>query len=131
LDTINGKPNPRDSGIIEDLLHNPEDRQRRVASQRSGRFDCELRFNQTVINHDGTVALCCTVYDEPNMLGVSYLDECFSSIEQRKYRHPFCLTCIKNNLHYVPAELDPLSSAVDIAGTPKRSASSESAVETR
>jgi MoaA/NifB/PqqE/SkfB family radical SAM enzyme len=108
LDAIEGKPNPRDGGILEDLLRKPGDVQRAAAMQRSGRFDCELRFNQTVINHDGTVALCCTVYDEPNMLGVSYLDEDFDAIERRKYSHSFCRTCIKNNLDYAPSELDPL-----------------------
>jgi hypothetical protein len=41
------------------------------------------------------------------MLGVSYLDEPLEAIEQRKYRHPFCRTCIRNNLQYAPAELDP------------------------
>lgn len=107
LDVVNGKSNPRDGGILDDLLYKPGDRVRAAAAQRSGRFDCELRFNQTVINHDGTVALCCTVYDAPNMLGVSYLDEDFSAIERRKYNHPFCHTCIKNDLQYTPAELDP------------------------
>ena len=110
MDVISGGSNPQDGGILEDLLHKPADRQRAMAASRSGRFDCELRFNQTVINHDGTVALCCTVYDQPNMLGVSYLDESFDAIEQRKYRHPFCVTCMQNNLQYAPAELDPLRS---------------------
>jgi len=107
IDVIDGKPNPRDGGILDDLLHHPAERLHGIAMRRSGRFDCELRFNQTVINHDGTVALCCTVYDQPNMLGVAYLDEPFDAIEQRKYRHPFCGTCIRNNLQYVPQELDP------------------------
>jgi len=113
LDLLSGKPNPGDGGITEDLLHQPAERQRAIASHRSGRFDCELRFNQTVINHDGTVALCCTVYDEPNMLGVSYLDEDFSSIERRKYEHQFCSTCMQNNLQYVPGELDPSRPAAE------------------
>ena len=40
------------------------------------------------------------------MLGVSYLDEPLAAIEQRKYRHSFCSTCMRNNLQYVPAELE-------------------------
>lgn len=116
LDVIDGKPNPRDGGLLADLLH-PPDRARlqSIAAQRSGRFDCELRFNQTVINHDGSVALCCTVYDAANMLGVSYLDEPLAALEQRKYRHPFCLTCIHNNLQYAPQELDPSRALPDEA----------------
>ncbi len=107
LDVMAGTPNPRDGGILENLLRKPGDNRQEVAARRSGRYDCELRFNQTVINHDGTVALCCTVYDKPNMLGISYVDEPLDAIEQRKYRHSFCGTCIKNNLQYVPSELDP------------------------
>jgi MoaA/NifB/PqqE/SkfB family radical SAM enzyme len=110
LDVLDGKPNSRDGGILDDLLRKPDDFRREIAKRRGGSFDCELRFNQTVINHDGGVALCCTVYDKPNMLGISYLDEDFKSIEQRKYRHSFCQTCIKNNLQYVPQELNPVPS---------------------
>jgi MoaA/NifB/PqqE/SkfB family radical SAM enzyme len=105
LEVLQGQPNPRDNGILEDLIRSPAEQQRAAAAQRSGCFDCELRFNQTVINHDGTVALCCTVYDESNMLGVSYLDEDFAAIEKRKYSHPFCQTCFRNHLEYAPSEL--------------------------
>jgi MoaA/NifB/PqqE/SkfB family radical SAM enzyme len=134
LDAINGTPNPRDGGILEDLLQKPGDRRHAIAIRRSGRFDCELRFNQTVINHDGTVALCCTVYDEPNMLGVSYLDEDFEAIERRKYHHPFCRTCMQNNLHYVPQELDsslPESGAAQSSGQSVRDSLTVVAVEPR
>jgi hypothetical protein len=106
MEVVQGQPNERDGGIIDDLLYAPGERHADIAKGRSGIFDCELRFNQTVINHDGTVALCCTVYDQPNMLGISYLDEDFAAIEQRKYRHPFCRTCIEQNLHYAPQELE-------------------------
>jgi MoaA/NifB/PqqE/SkfB family radical SAM enzyme len=111
LDVLNGKPNPQDGGIIEDLIRSPSDVQRRAAAQRSGCFDCELRFNQTVINHDGTVALCCTVFDEGNMLGIAYLDEDFDSIEKRKYDHPFCQICFRNHLEYAPSQLALVQSA--------------------
>ena len=107
LDVMEGKANPRDGGIVEDLVFKPGESQRANAHRRSGRFDCELRFNQTVINHDGTVALCCTVYDAANMLNVSYLDEDLDALDRRKYDHPFCSTCVKNNLQYAPYELDP------------------------
>ena len=107
IEVLGGKPNPADGGIVDDLLHDPAERRRQAAANRSGRFDCELRFNQTVINHDGTVALCCTVYDRPNMLGVSFLDEPMADIDARKYRHPFCNVCIRNKVEYAPAELEP------------------------
>jgi MoaA/NifB/PqqE/SkfB family radical SAM enzyme len=107
IDYLEGKPNPRDKGIIEDLLRKPEEIPRGAAARRSGHFDCELRFNQTVINHDGSVALCCTVYDRENMLGVNFLDADFAELEARKYAHPFCETCYRYGLEYAPFELFP------------------------
>ena len=107
IDYLEGRPNPRDKGIIDDLLRKPEEIPRAAAARRSGRFDCELRFNQTVINHDGSVALCCTVYDRENMLGVNFLDADFAELEARKYVHPFCETCYRHGLEYAPYELFP------------------------
>jgi hypothetical protein len=60
-----------------------------------------------VINHDGQVALCCAVYDADNMLGAAFLDHDLAALEQRKYRHHFCATCMGRNLHHAPAELFP------------------------
>lgn len=107
MEVLDGQPNPRDRGILDDLLQHPAETQRAARERRSGRHDCELRFNQTVINHDGTVALCCTVYDAPNMLGVSFLDEDHAALEARRYAHPFCGPCMAANLHYAPRNLRP------------------------
>jgi MoaA/NifB/PqqE/SkfB family radical SAM enzyme len=109
LENLEGQVNPRDKGIVADLLHTPGEVRAAAARGRSDRFDCELRFNQTVINHDGTVALCCTVYEGQNMLGVSFLDEDFASLEARKYEHSFCDRCMASGSQYVPAELDVIA----------------------
>ena len=104
---LHGQPNPADDGIVADLLTSPQERAASIATLRSGRYDCELRFNQTTINHDGSVALCCSVYDQKNMLGLDFLDHDHAAIEARKYAHPFCGACISENLHYTQAELRP------------------------
>lgn len=109
LEHLDGQENPRDGGIIDDLLHRPADVRAHAAMGRSGRYDCELRFNQTVINHDGTVALCCTVYDAENMLGVSFLDEEFAALEARKYRHATCDRCFASSSNLAPAELSVIA----------------------
>ncbi len=104
---LNGKPNPRDGGIIAELLVEPRKaRDRRRAHQDSG-TDCELRFNQTVINHDGSVALCCSVYDDDNMLGLAFLDHSHVEIERRKYDHPFCARCFKSGMAYTGTAVRP------------------------
>ena len=51
------------------------------------------------INHDGTVALCCGVYQPKNMLGANFLDLPHSELQGRKYTHEFCKTCYRHGLH--------------------------------
>lgn len=97
--------------IMEDLLEHPRDYLERFRIVRRRDHDCELRYNQTSINFDASVALCCSVYDEPSMLGVSFLDESHQQLEERKYRHPLCGTCMDLGLHYAPSDVALLESA--------------------
>lgn len=109
LENLEGQDNPRDGGIIADLIRTPAESRAAAALGRTDRFDCELRFNQTVINHDGTVALCCTVYEAQNQLGVGFLDEDHAALEARKYNHAFCDRCMASGSQYVPAEFEVIS----------------------
>lgn len=73
--------------------------------------DCVLRSNQTVINHDGSVALCCEVYDPKSNISNSFLDINSASLHELKYAHPLCKTCIEKSMHIlgttlIYAELD-------------------------
>ncbi len=91
--------------VIEDLLQPPHVSIRRHRAGRDPRYDCELRANQTVINHDGSVALCCTVYEAENQLGVSFIDTPRAQIEARKYAHPTCARCQQQGLQLAPMKL--------------------------
>lgn len=91
--------------ILDLLLEHPRSYLQRFARVRDRRFDCELRFNQTVINHDGSVALCCSVYTQPNQLAVNFLDEPHARIEGRKYDHDFCTRCYRHGLQYAPSRV--------------------------
>jgi len=86
--------------IIENLLIDPV----RMAAIRkkylNNELDCELRFNMTTINFDGSVALCCSVYDQENMLGINFLDKTHSEIQEMKYSHQFCKQCYAAGLQY-------------------------------
>jgi len=75
---------------------------------RSQGFDCELRFNQTVINSDASVALCCSQYDAKNALGIDFINYSHEEIEDRKYRHQLCKECRHLGLDYSPKKL-PIS----------------------
>ncbi|MBL0141445.1 MAG: radical SAM protein [Betaproteobacteria bacterium] len=90
--------------ILDELLEHPRTYVPRIKASKSGSHDCELRFNQTAINFDGTVALCCSVYDEANMLGATFLDHSHAELEAMKYAHPFCRTCHSHGLHYAPGD---------------------------
>jgi pyruvate-formate lyase-activating enzyme len=102
---LDGDEGADPGGIIPDLPLDPKTRQEALRRQRNGQHDCELRFAQTVINHDGGLALCCGVYDAPNMLGAKFLDLPHAEIEARRYAHPFCAECMAKDMHYAPPSL--------------------------
>jgi pyruvate-formate lyase-activating enzyme len=102
---LNGEKGADPDNIIPDLPLDPLARQHALRKQRNGDFDCELRFAQTVINHDGSLALCCGVYDSVNMLGEQFLDLNHEEIEARRYAHPFCKQCMAAEMHYAPPSL--------------------------
>lgn len=70
--------------------------------------DCNLRSNQMVINHDGSVPLCCTTYDPKYHIADSFLDFSHDELQAKKYTHPLCTTCMTNLLHkvfqYIPTQ---------------------------
>lgn len=103
LELLQGKN--ADTEIMQQLLEHPSTYLQRIKNQRSGNYDCELRFNQTVINFDGTLALCCNVYESSQMLGAHFIDTPREEIETLKYQHPFCSTCMQHGLDYSVAEL--------------------------
>lgn len=109
VDLLDGRAPP--DPVLDWLIEPPQVYLARIRATRSQQHDCELRFNQTVINHDGSVALCCSVYDKPNMLGLDFLATPHAELEAAKYRHPFCGTCMKHGLSYSIRDLGRLPSA--------------------
>lgn len=61
--------------------------------------DCLLRSNQTAITHDGSVSLCCIVYDEGNIISPSFLQTPIQELQRMKYAHKLCQTCMSQNIH--------------------------------
>jgi organic radical activating enzyme len=105
LSLVQGKMDVATDPVLKDLLIHPLHNLAHIRAHRSGMYDCELRFNQTVINFDGSVALCCGVYDEKNMLGVHFMETTLEEREELKYSHPFCGTCRSSGLDYSVSEL--------------------------
>lgn len=99
---IEGHINSDTLPVLDLLQLSPRDRAEKLRAARGDNYDCELRFNQTVINHDGSVALCCGVYESENMLGMHFLEHSHQDLEREKYRHSFCATCKKYEMDYSP-----------------------------
>lgn len=100
LEVVEGRDSPHP--ILHELIEHPLNYIPRLKKAKSTLLDCELRFNQTAINFDGSVALCCSVYEESNMLGANFLEHGRRELEMMKYAHPTCKTCFNHGLAYVP-----------------------------
>lgn len=104
-DAIQGTLTSAELPVLDLLQLHPRERFERLQQTRSTEFDCELRFNQTVINYDGQVALCCSVYDKENMLDKHFLEASHEELEALKYKHEFCTSCKNFHMDYVPSVL--------------------------
>lgn len=105
LEIVNKKGNLENDPILNDLLIHPKQNIAHIQAHRTGDYDCELRFNQTVINSDGSLALCCGVYESENMLGAHFLEMSQHEIDMLKYNHPFCKKCRSAGLDYSVSQL--------------------------
>jgi hypothetical protein len=77
--------------------------------------DCRLRKKQTAINWDGSVALCCSVYDSSRFtIAKSFVDTDWDELQARKYDHDFCNSCFKAGGPGT-VELDVVSKIDDLA----------------
>ncbi len=110
-DAIEGVLTSDELPVLDLLQLHPRERFEKLQQTRTTDFDCELRFNQTVINYDGQVALCCSVYDKENMLNKNFLEASHAELDALKYQHEFCTTCKKNHMDYAPSVLNKTASS--------------------
>jgi hypothetical protein len=107
LSIIKG-PNLGQAGIANQLLFHPKKNSENLKFRRSGNMDCELRFNMTAINFDGSTSLCCgTSKNLSNEIDkkIFYLENTKSGLEEMKYKNSFCSVCMENNLHLTIQDL--------------------------
>lgn len=97
---VEGKETPADSQFLANFIEHPLTMLANKRQAIDPSLDCELRFNMTTINYDGSVALCCGVYDYQNMLGVNFMDAAHEDIQALKYKNPFCKKCYDYGLQY-------------------------------
>ncbi len=83
------------------------------AAKRARAPTCSLRDRQMTLTPKGDVMLCCTVYDQSKYTLGAYLDIPLDELQEMKYRHRQCGTCMKHGLHtlftYASEEFDRLA----------------------
>lgn len=100
LQLLEGQADPMTRQIADELLMHPLQLAQLNRQRRSGRFDCEARFNMTAINFDGSVALCCCTFSPQLNIHQNFLQSSHEQLEALKYAHPFCETCTRAGFDY-------------------------------
>jgi MoaA/NifB/PqqE/SkfB family radical SAM enzyme len=94
-----GKLTETEADFVENKLALPIAEAVKAARAQPGYNRCSLLEDQIVLDHQGNVNLCCTVYDfKSNRLG-SFLDMSEEDLKHSKKRHPTCGTCASKGLH--------------------------------
>lgn len=63
------------------------------------RADCQYRQARTTINCDGSVSLCCAVYDKDKTISEDFLKAEEKDLEKARYGHSFCSSCMSRSMH--------------------------------
>jgi hypothetical protein len=94
---LNGeKLSQQDQNLISLMLVKPEELIN--LAQPYKQVDCPMR-NWTVINFDGTTALCCGVYDYQYNIADNFLNVSQLELDERKQTHQLCVKCMDKGLH--------------------------------
>jgi MoaA/NifB/PqqE/SkfB family radical SAM enzyme len=100
LQLTQGTADAQTRQIADALLMHPVRLSQLNRQRRSGRFDCEARFNMTAINFDGSVALCCCTFSPELNIHQDFLQSSHEQLEALKYAHPFCESCTRGGFDY-------------------------------
>lgn len=87
------EPDPADRILYEMLLVKPAEWSR-LACSAGYISDCVMRTQEMTINYDGSVSLCCNVFDYSNNVADDFLLLSHDDLQERKCRHQFCGPCL-------------------------------------
>jgi len=97
FDYFDGSLSEEDQVLVNRLIVSPAEASKLALARPSE--DCGLRSKMMSINCDGSVSLCCTVFDKKYAISESYLDVSLAELQARKYRHETCKACMSKGLH--------------------------------
>lgn len=106
IDYYEGNPIPEKAQSIIPLLAISPDEQKAI-QQKTPPQECPLRTDQMMINADGSVQLCCAVFDSKFVIAQSYLDASFDELQATKMNHSFCETCMSHEGHKISIMAHP------------------------
>jgi glycosyltransferase involved in cell wall biosynthesis len=68
--------------------------------------ECTLRASQTAINFDGSVSLCCGVWDDRYRISQDFCAVSHTDLQRRKHSASFCEVCRNNAQHMAGINYD-------------------------
>jgi hypothetical protein len=90
-----GVPAPGDRRLYDLLLVKPAEWSRVARQEAPDDRSCLMREQEMALNYDGSVALCCNVYDYANNIAPDFLSVSHEELQARKDRHALCGPCMK------------------------------------
>jgi MoaA/NifB/PqqE/SkfB family radical SAM enzyme len=89
-----GVPEPGDRPLIDRLLVKPEE-WARVAATEGPDTSCLMSDQEMALNFDGSVAVCCNVFDYAHNVDDDFLAVSHEELQARKARHSLCGPCMQ------------------------------------
>ena len=99
LSRPDGVPDPNDRRLFELLLVKPAE-WARVAAVEAQDGSCMMREQEMALNYDGSVALCCNVFDYANNVAPDFLSMSHDELQAQKHRHELCGPCTRAGFPY-------------------------------
>ncbi|MDD5675088.1 MAG: glycosyltransferase [Chitinivibrionales bacterium] len=86
----------QDRQIVDFMAVRPDEG--RIIARKYPPADCLLRSDRTSIDPDGSVPLCCGVYDKTCDIANNFLAKTPEELQALKYAHPLCAKCMANGI---------------------------------
>jgi MoaA/NifB/PqqE/SkfB family radical SAM enzyme len=90
-----GTPADGDRRLYDLLLVKPAEWSHVARTDGPDDRSCLMREQEMALNYDGSVALCCNVYDYANNIAPDFLSVSHEDLQARKDRHSLCGPCMQ------------------------------------
>jgi len=115
LGIIDGEEAARPPASIEKMLIVPVDEQLRISSGMPASSGCDLRDHRLDIDIDGSVKLCCSVFEKRWNVSERYLDLSLAEIQKRRLASDLCKACIRHGIDKIYTQTSVLPAWQDYA----------------